>query len=104
MDSGSRRSRGSAGMTEKHSLRLDLGVANDLAPFLLFRFQVLGQLLRRAHDGCEVLPVEEALAEFRIGEGATDLAIDLRDDVARRSRRREQSEPGLGLVAGQPAL
>src|SRR5215218_4907324 len=49
-------------------LRLHLGVADHLAPLLLFGFQVGRQLFRRAGDRLEILAVEEALAEFRIGE------------------------------------
>src|SRR5262245_33888978 len=86
-----------------HSLRLHLGVVDDLPPLLLFGFQPRRQLFRRPGDGREELAVEKALAEFVLAEQAADLAVDLHHRVARSSRRREQAEPGYRLVTRQAA-
>src|SRR5215510_10497702 len=76
-----RRWRGESGAETWRSrrplLRLHLGVADHLAPLLLFRLEVGGQILRRADDRFEILPVEKALAEFRIGEEPAHLGVDL---------------------------
>src|SRR5262249_1506963 len=86
------------------SLPLHLGVMDDFAPLGLVGLDVFRELLRRAGNRFEILPLEEILLDLGIAERLAHLGVDLGDDVRRHAGRAEQPEPRDRLVAGQPAL
>src|SRR5205807_2011251 len=79
-------------------------LADQAAPFVLLRLDVVRECLGRACHRLEDLRREEFLAKSWIVEDGRDFFVDLQDDVARRFRGCKQSEPGARLVAGNSAL
>src|SRR5262245_39252931 len=79
------------------SLRLDVRVADDLAPFRRLEANALGERLRRAHDGKDEIGCKELLPKGWIVEDALCLRIELAHDVLRRAFGRGQSVPWTRL-------
>src|SRR5262247_319789 len=85
-------------------LRLDVGVADHLAPFRRVGPDAGREVLRRAGARGDEARSENALAELRGGEDARRLCIQFVHDRARRAGGRKQPVPGAGLVARKAAL
>src|SRR5215813_10107708 len=81
-------------------LRLDVGLADDLAPLLRVAGDAHGEFLGRTHDRIDEARLQHALAEVRIGEDAPGLRVELVDNLARGVLGGYESVPGAGLVAG----
>src|SRR5262249_42222891 len=86
------------------SLRLYVGILDQLAPFGGFGADAFRELLRRAHDREDEARRQEFFLEHRIVEDAPGLRVELGDDVARRALGGGEAVPGAGLVTGQSAL
>src|ERR1041384_7262401 len=84
-------------------LRLDVGVADHLAPFRRVGADAGGEVLGRAYDRVDEARRKNAVAEWRVGEDALGLRIELVHNGGRRAGGREQPVPGAGLVAGEAA-
>src|SRR6266700_3685024 len=85
-------------------LRLDIGLADHLAPLRRVAADAGCEFLRRAGDRVDEARSKHAVAECRIDEDALRLYIDLLHDGGRRAGGCEQPVPGAGLVARQPAF
>src|SRR5215471_4657473 len=72
------------------SLPLHLGVVDHLAPLGLVELDVFRELLGRAGNRFEILPLEEILLDLGIGERLAHLGVDLGDDVRRHAGRAKQ--------------
>src|SRR5262249_59515508 len=59
------------------SLPLHLGVVDHLAPLRLLDLDVFRELLVRAGDRFEVLPLQEILFDIGIGEDLVHFGVDL---------------------------
>src|SRR5207244_6434520 len=75
----------------------DVRVANHAAPFVALAFRVLGEGFRCSAHGLGSL-IGKLLAHGGRGEDRVDLAIEARDNIARRSRRHRDAAPRQRLV------
>src|ERR1051326_6593571 len=74
------------------SLRLDVGGADDLAPFLRLFSDEPGEIRRRAGK-CGGAPLGQASLHGGIREARIDRLVDLVDDLRRRALRRRDAGP-----------
>src|ERR1700740_967972 len=73
-------------------------IAHHLAPLVVVGLEVGGELRGRVRVGLHAGRGDEFLHLLGAHQPA-DFAVQLRDDVARRSRRRERAGPADSLVA-----
>src|SRR5262249_22249012 len=82
---------------------LDLRVTNDLRPPRHFRFDLGLELFRRA-DGDAEANRRQALLHLGSHQNLSDLAIELVDDLLRRSSRSDHALEEQGLLARDALL
>src|SRR2546423_1730782 len=83
------------------SLDGDLSAAHDLAPFCRFVFNHGRDLRRSVRDGSPALSCE-FLPHVGLAQHVADLRVQMRDDLGRRPRRRDNAVPRGNIEAGEP--